>query len=549
MHQLKILLLKDLLILKNNILLALRKPWRWLFAVGFFGMLIYNRIALSTESADFTSSDAELPELSEAGIEKVQTIFAAFVGILSLLVVVFVISRATKRNTTFFINADTHFLFSGPFSPRLLILYQLFKSLLPALISSFVFIIYFFLVIRPENFSVSHSQLGQIVAMLGLFIFSIKPVQFLIFSVVSGGAANQAVQRVLVIRNFLILAALVAIGIHFPAEGTLSLLKHTFLNGTFQYVPFVGWFQAAIVGVLTGRDVWWALVLFVITVVALPLAVYRLAHQYYEDVLASTELQTRAEQIRSGETQMNDEIEFSWALNTKNIRDHRDFGRGAVALFWKNWVMSFRQTGIPLIDPTTIFSAIFGILIGIGIYVGKVGIEDFSGLLILSFSLLGLLSFSAGYMRVRIGDLTRPQFALIPDTVGRKLRYFLLLDLLQVSAYTLFFYGPLVLAFGGYFDIIPFSMVAMVAVYLTGFLFQLNVRLAVSSFIDRYLFLPLGYLALLMFCLMPSIFISIAAYGYFQSYGAAFFAMAMVWAVWAALLYIFVTERIDRLEY
>ncbi|GCD77803.1 hypothetical protein JCM31826_12850 [Thermaurantimonas aggregans] len=382
-----------------------------------------------------------------------------------------------------------------------------------------------------------------------LFIFSIKPLKFLIFSYVTRGNAEVRVKNVLFVRNFFVVAVLLAFAFSFNEGSLIHVLEAVFNEGTFQFVPVVGWFHTFIMGLMAGKLVGWASILIGIYLIALPLGVYWLGDQYYEDILASTELKTRAEQFRSGEVQMSDEVEYSWAINTKKIREHRNFGKGAIALFWKNWVMSYRQTGIPVLDATSFFAGILGLLLGMVIHFGWVGIEDFSGLIVLSFLFLAFLSYSAGHMRVRIGDLTRPQFILIPDTVSRKLFYFLLLDLLQVGAYTLLFYIPIVISYGAHFDLIPATVIAAIAFYLLGFLFQLNVRLRSTNVIDRYIFLPLAYLGLILFGLLPSLYLSIASFGFFKSYGAAFMAVAIVIGMWGILLYIFAIEQIDQLEY
>lgn len=549
MNPFRILLFKDLLILKNNIVLTLRKPWRWIFAVVFIGFLIYQRLRAYTGEAISYSADTDFPEISEKNLEAAVVLFSSIVGIISLMVIVFVLTRATKRNTTFFINADTHFLFPGPFDPRLILIYQLIKSLLPAILSSLVLVLYLFLFLTPENFPVSFRRMGHLAIPLALFIFSIRPIQFLIFTIAAGGSAGRTVRQVKALRNLFIASAVIAIGINLKNEGILEILKATFLEGTFQYIPFVGWFQSALVKAFTGQIMSWELIFLAVSVALLPVGVYRLADQYYEDVLASTEMRTRAEQMRSGETQLNDEVEYSWTLKSGKIRDHGDFGKGAIALFWKNYVMAYRQTGIPYLDLTAFLSGITGVVFAVLILLKSFDRDGFSMLVTVSMVLMGLLSFSAGHMRVKIGDLTRPLFAMIPDHPGRKLFFLLLLDMIQVAVYAVTFFMPVTLAYGSHWELIPLSGVLLVVLYLMGFLFQLNVRLSVTSWLDRYLFLPLGYMALMLFCLIPSVFICMAAFGFFKSFGAVLITLVIFFGVFVAFLYSFVLEKIDQLEY
>ncbi|MFN4298391.1 MAG: putative ABC exporter domain-containing protein [Thermaurantimonas sp.] len=549
MHAIRALLLKDLLSLKNIFLLALRKPLRWLFILAFIAFFVYRRFSITTGEV------AVYPEADEFSIiiakeqEKVHVFFAAFTGLIISAVYIIIITRAIKRNTSFFVNADTHFLFSGPFNPRVLLMYQLGKSLIPSFFSSLILIFYFFLFISPESISFSTKQVFLVAIPFTLFVFSLKPLQFLIFSYVARGNGEERVKHVRHLRNFILAAVLISFLLNFQQYGFINVLKAVFNNGSFQLVPVIGWFHASIMGIMSGEAVWWAIALVALYIVALPLGVYRFGNQYYEDILASTELKTRAEQFRSSEAQLSDEVEYSWAINTKKIREHTNFGKGAVVLFWKNWVMAYRQTGIPVLDPSSFFAALLGIIIGVTIHFTPFDREDFNGIIVLSFLFLAFLSYSAGYMRVRIGDLTRPQFALIPDTVPRKLFYFLLLDLLQVGAYTLLFYAPVVISYGDHFDLLPTTVIASIALYLLGFLFQLNARLRIRNVVDRYLFLPLAFLVLMLFAQLPSVFLAIAAFGFFKSYGASFMTVAFYIGVWSALLYIFAMEEIDRLEY
>lgn len=549
MRECKTLLLKDFLSLKNSILLALRKPWRWLFTIAFFAFFIYRRIAMVKDDVLSYPDAGELSLLTSNYQDKLLLLFATFIGIITSIVFIVVLSRSVKRNTSFFILPDTHFLFSGPFNPRVLLMYHMGRSLIPAFISSLILLLYFFVFINPESNPFSAQQILKLAIPMSLFIFSIKPLRFLIFSYVSRGHAETAVKHVYLIRNLLVAAIIAAAGVNYQQSGIMNLLDAVFVNGTFQYIPIVGWFHACVMGIWTGDMIWWATVLFVLYVVALPTGVYWLGNQYYEDILASAELKTRAEQFRSGETQLSDEVEYSWAIHTKKIREHRNFGHGAAALFWKSWVMSYRQTGIPFLDPTSIFTGIFGIVLSVVIRLAGFDSDDFKVLLVFSFFILAFLSYSAGHMRVKIGDLTRPQFALIPDSIQRKLFYFLLLDLLQVSIYTFLFYFPVVLAYGEHYDIVPTAILASVVFYITGFLFQLNIRLRITNIIDRYIFLPLAYFSFLLFGLFPVIFLSIAAFGFFKSYAISLMTVAITGGIWSTLLYIFAVEEIDRLEY
>lgn len=530
--------------------MALKKPWRWLVVVVFFGFFIYRRVVMVTApESGYPDIDSLYPVSNEA-FDKLVGIVSAISGTGALVALLIVLNRAVKKNTTFFINADTHYLFPGPFRPQSILLYQMVKSLLPALFSALVVLLYFFVFLTPEQLPFDTVKLFALALPVGLFFFSLRPIQFLIFSYVAGGQSQRAVRHIRWVRNLLLISALLAIAVKISDfRGVKELVRAVFVHGSFQFVPYVGWFQASVTSILEGQWFSLNLLLFAATSAALPAGVYVLGKNYYEDVLASTELQTRAEQMRSGESQLSDDVEYSWAINTRTIRHHKEFGRGGVALFWKNWVMSFRQSGLPVVDPTTLVMGVLGVLLGLLYGLGVVDADNLSEIATFSFILLMFISFFAGWMRVRIGDLARPIFALIPDTTARKFFFFILLDLLQIGLLTTVFYLPVWIAGGIDFYFVLGCMVASEVVYLTGFLYQLNVKLRVRNALDRYLLLPLAYFAMLTFCVAPSVLVVIAGSGYFNSLAAGIFCGALVWAAWSVLLYFFAEEEIAQLEF
>jgi len=120
MNEIKLLIRKDLLILKNNILLILRNPFRlipYAAIVGYFFFIYSMRMRDRAEDME-----SQMPELDANGLPEVDFAVQNIIGgvtVLALGFLLYQLFRATKRNVSFFTMADVNLLFTGPVKPKI----------------------------------------------------------------------------------------------------------------------------------------------------------------------------------------------------------------------------------------------------------------------------------------------------------------------------------------------------------------------------------------------------------------------------------------------
>jgi hypothetical protein len=139
MHEVRLLLKKDLLILVNNLLLIFRNPLRLIpygLGAGYFVFMYSKGIAGSEK----VTSQVDLDAAGEVDVTQ-QNIIGGLT-VLALGFFIFQLYRATKNNITFFKMADVNMLFTAPVKPQNLLMYYMARSILPALGGSFIFLVY-----------------------------------------------------------------------------------------------------------------------------------------------------------------------------------------------------------------------------------------------------------------------------------------------------------------------------------------------------------------------------------------------------------------------
>jgi len=139
MHEVYLLLKKDLRILGNNLLLILRNPLRLIpygLALAYF-LFMYSRGVSGSEG---TSAEVDMDAVGEVDVA-LQNIIGVLT-VLALAYFLFQLYRASKKNITFFKMADVNLLFPAPVKPANILLYYMGRSFLPALGGSLFFLIY-----------------------------------------------------------------------------------------------------------------------------------------------------------------------------------------------------------------------------------------------------------------------------------------------------------------------------------------------------------------------------------------------------------------------
>ncbi len=182
-----------------------------------------------------------------------------------------------------------------------------------------------------------------------------------------------------------------------------------------------------------------------------------------------------------------------------------DFGAGAKAFYWRNYVHSSRQDFHPL----------FGIyslsLAGIGIVMAGLSNFDWFSHKVFYFYLLFMLFFyfMAGIGRANIGDLKKPFFILVPASWSAKFWNMIKLDIVQTLIFAAVLIVPSVFLAHISLELIPLFLVGIVVFYLIGFAINLIPQVALDEGWDRKLIKPFMIGGIFLFGIIPTVILSV----------------------------------------
>ena len=155
------------------------------------------------------------------------------------------------------------------------------------------------------------------------------------------------------------------------------------------------------------------MLLYCLSYFAVVKLVIQYAGHYYEDVLDSTQSnEDRLEKARG----KKEVTEDAYSLNSNKQLALSEFGVGAKAIYWRNYVQSSRQDFHPLFGLYSIGMAVIGIVLAV-----LSPFDWFSHKVLYGYLILLLFFyFMAGIGRANIGDLKKPWFILIPASWSAK---------------------------------------------------------------------------------------------------------------------------------
>ncbi|WP_026967817.1 putative ABC exporter domain-containing protein [Algoriphagus terrigena] len=505
MLEIRLLLKKDFWILINNLKLILRNPLRLIpygILVGYF-TFVYSQGTKKRESGDFD----QLQDLGADGLPETNFAMQNVVGgitILALGFLVFQLYRATKSNVSFFKMADVNLLFTAPVKPENLLLYYMARSIIPSLGGAILFVIYG----ASQLTSQFELTLGKgifIILGFALFMFMVFPIRFLIYTLHTKYGVMDYIRGGVIGLG-------VALGLIILIPGFLA---DKFWQGMFSWVaspwfdlfPLVGW-SRGIISYATHENLLLAfgyLGLYGLSYYTVVKLVIRFAGYYYEDVLEATKTnEDKLEKVR-GKQGVD---EGSYSLNTKKQLALPDFGAGAKALYWRNYIHSSRQDFHPIIGIYTISMAVIGIVLA-----GLSNFDWFSHK-VLYFYLLFMLFFyfMAGIGRANIGDLKKPFFILIPATWTSKFWNMIKLDIVQTVLFAVILIVPSVFLAHVSIWLIPLFVVGIVVCYLIGFAINIIPQVGLDEGWDRKLIKPFMIGGIIFFGVIPPVILSIIVF-------------------------------------
>jgi len=312
----------------------------------------------------------------------------------------------------------------------------------------------------------------------------------------------------------------------------------------FDFFPLVGW-SRGIGSYLSHGNILISLgfiALYVICYFVVVKLVIRFSGYYYEDVLEATKSNEEKLDKARGKKQVG---ESSYSLNTSKKLALPDFGTGAKAFYWRNYVHSSRQDFHPL------FGLYSLIMVAVGILLAGLSLFDwFSHYFIYGYLMIMLLLyFFAGIGRANVGDLKKPYFILVPASWSSKFWNLIKLDIVQITLFCLMMMIPAVLIAGLHWLIVPFFLLATIELYLIGFGVNLIPQIALDEGWDRKLIKPVMIAGIFFFGLIPTFGLSLVTFIITKKFVWALGACSVGCFFIAAILMHVSLDVLKRLEF
>ena len=505
MLEIRLLLKKDFWILINNLKLILRNPLRLIpygILVGYF-TFVYSQGLKKRGDEDF----GQLQDIGADGLPETNFAVQNILGVVTILALgflVFQLYRATKSNVSFFKMADVNLLFPAPVKPENLLLYYMARSIIPSLGGAILFVIYG----ASQMASQFELTLGNAIFLIlgfALFIFMIFPIRFLIYTLHTKYGVMDYI-RGGVIGLGVILALMILIP-GLQADKFWQGMSSWIASPWFDLFPLVGW-SRGIMGYAVHGNLLLAfgyLGLYGLAYFTVVKLVIRFAGYYYEDVLEATKTnEDKLEKVKGKQTV----DEGSYSLNTKKQLALPDFGVGAKALYWRNYIHASRQDYHPLFGVYTMSMAVIGIILA-----GLSNFDWFSHKVLYGYVLFMLFFyFMAGVGRANIGDLKKPFFILIPATWTSKFWNMIKLDILQTVLFAAILIVPSVFLAHVSVFLIPSFLVGIVVCYLIGFAINIIPQVGLDEGWDRKLIKPFMIGGFIFFGVIPPVILSIIVF-------------------------------------
>jgi hypothetical protein len=503
--------------------------------IGYFAFMYTRR---------FSGDEVSAEELNMEAAGEVDFALQNVIGgitLLALAFLVFQLYRATKNNVTFFKMADVNLLFTAPVKPENLLIYYMARSILPALGGSLFFLAYSGGQMA-QDFELG--VLGIVFLVLGfaLFFFMIFPLRFLIYTLHTKFGIMEYIRGGIIALGILLVAIILIPG--FMAEEFWQGMFGWIASPWFDLFPIVGW-SRGMMGYFVSQNLILSssfLLLYGLTYFSIVKLVIRYAGYYYEDVLESTKSNEEKLEKALGKREVTED---TYSLNSKKQLALPEFGIGAKAFYWRNYVHSSRQDFHPLIGVYTLGMALLGIL-----FAGLSNFDWFSHQVVY-FYLCFMIAFYflAGIGRANIGDLKKPWFILVPASWSSKFWNMIKLDLVQTVIFSLLLIVPGVFLAHISLALIVIFPLGMIFAYLVGLAVNLIPQVGLDEGWDRILIKPLMIGGIFIFGLIPSFILGLIVFAATDQFVYGLLTMVVGLGLVASVLVHVTLDILKRLEF
>jgi len=380
---------------KNSLLELKRKPAKLIGYIIVFILLSLTLIFSGDKSSQRKTLDPAL--------------YNTIVGIVILIFTAPDLYSSINNGATFFRGADINLVFISPTSPQKILVYGFIKQIYTSFIA-----VFFILFQAPTLYRFNNiKSYGVIVAVFGLFIMLIfnSILKILLYSIASKNDKNKFFLK----TTFNILGTIIVIAYFIelyitksPGTAIISLLNSSAIS----YIPVYGWVRSIILSSMNGIGITFFIYITLI-IASGALCSYIIQSfelDYYEDVLASTELKEKAiSATRRGEKVF---IQTGKKPRVRKVQ-YTKKGKFASAIFWRQ-ILEYKKTGFGFIN---IGSVIYGVIaITAGLYSP---LKDLRMILGGMIYLQLIFTFASKWQK----DLSNPYIYMLPDQAFKKVIY------------------------------------------------------------------------------------------------------------------------------
>ncbi|MEP0711188.1 MAG: putative ABC exporter domain-containing protein, partial [Algoriphagus sp.] len=315
MYEIRLLLRKDILILINNIKLIFRNPVRLLPYAGIGGYIFFMYyLRLKNREDDVPAT--EMPELDLNGLPEVNFAMQNIVGavtLLALVILIYQLFNATKKNVSFFKMADVNLLFTAPVKPENILIYYMARSILPSLGGAIIFVAY----ASSQAIDTYEMTVGNFVFLVlaaALFFFIVSPIKFLVYTLNSKYDVMEYIRSGVIVLAILLSGMIILPGL--MAEKFWQGMFAWITSPWFDFFPIVGWSRGIGTYILHQNPILSIgfVLLYAIAYFVILKLVIRFAGYYYEDVLDATKSNEEQLEKVKGKKEV---AESTYSLNSK----------------------------------------------------------------------------------------------------------------------------------------------------------------------------------------------------------------------------------------
>lgn len=377
---------------KNSIRELFHKPARLIYAI-FLLLLVGVSVFSGAAGQDAASSFRDRAEL--------------YAIVLALYAVITVMSTMTglQSGATFYSMSDVNFLFCAPFSSKRILIYGLVRQLgTTALMGLLLVFQYGWL---SNVYGVGAFDMAAMIVGYIIVVFCSQLLAMGIYSVSSGNERRKRGIR-MGAYLFCILAVVYLLLPVFHADRPLDAVVQRANSPVFYFFPIAGWMKALAQGMMTGNLtlLCGGLGASVLCTGIFILVIFKLDADYYEDVLASTEVSFSAITAKK-----EGRVAEAAPKNVKLGKTGIGAGCGATVFFYKH-LLENRRSRIFLFDAVTLI--FLACNLGFAFFMRESGLVP---VLVFSMYLMMFESFTGRWVR----ELTQPYVYMIPVKPFQKL--------------------------------------------------------------------------------------------------------------------------------